>query len=150
MVEIVSGDLFEADVDAITNAVNCVGVMGRGVALAFKQRFPDNFVAYKQACDAGSLRPGGVFVFDRGEAQRPRFIVNFPTKDHWRDPSKLSDIEAGLQALATEIDRLSIRSIALPALGCGLGGLDWEAVRNAVETAFGVKTLVRVSLHSPA
>ncbi|EMI54950.1 macro domain-containing protein [Rhodopirellula sallentina] len=149
MVEIVSGDLFEADVDAITNAVNCVGAMGRGIALAFKQRFPDNFVAYKQACDAGSLRPGSVLVFDRGESERPRYIVNFPTKDHWRNSSKLADIEAGLQALTHEIDRLRIRSVALPALGCGLGGLEWETVRNAIETTFRGKSAVQVSLYSP-
>jgi O-acetyl-ADP-ribose deacetylase (regulator of RNase III) len=149
MVEVVSGDLFEADVDAITNAVNCVGVMGRGIALAFKNRFPKNFIAYKQACDDGVLRPGSVFVFDRGDYEHPRYIVNFPTKDHWRNASKLTDIEAGLRALIDKIDRLGIRSIALPALGCGLGGLDWETVRDAVETTFAEQVSVTVRLYSP-
>lgn len=149
MVEVVSGDLFEADVDAITNAVNCVGVMGRGIALAFKNRFPENFIAYKQACDDGSLRPGSVFVFDRRDSAHPRYVVNFPTKDHWRNPSKLTDIEAGLRALTDEIDRLGIRSIALPALGCGLGGLDWETVRDAVETTFAEQVSVTVRLYAP-
>lgn len=150
MVEVVSGDLFEADVDAITNAVNCVGVMGRGIALAFKNRFPDNFIAYKQACDDGTLRPGSVFVFDCGESEHPRYIVNFPTKDHWRNSSNLADIEAGLRALSDEIDRLGIRSIALPALGCGLRGLDWERVRNAVEGRFHENATIQVLLYSPA
>jgi O-acetyl-ADP-ribose deacetylase (regulator of RNase III) len=81
--------------------------------------------------------------------EHPRYVVNFPTKDHWRNPSKLTDIETGLQSLSAEIDRLGIRSIALPALGCGLGGLDWETVRSAVETTFGEKPAIRVALYSP-
>ena len=150
MVDVVSGDLFKADVDAIANAVNCVGVMGRGIALAVKNRFPDNFIAYKQACDDGSLRPGSVFVFDRGESEHPRYVVNFPTKDHWRNPSKLADIEAGLRALTEEIDRLGIHSIAVPALGCGLCGLDGENVHNAVDTIFREKPTIHVFLYSPS
>lgn len=150
MVVVVSGDLFAADVDAITNAVNCVGVMGRGIALEFKNRFPENFIAYKQACDDGTLRLGRVFIFDRGESERPRYIVNFPTKDHWRNSSMLADIESGLRSLSDEIDRLGIRTIALPALGCGLGGWDWETVRLSVEGRFHENSPVQVSIYSPA
>jgi len=137
MIEFLRGNLFDADVEAITNAVNCVGVMGKGIALEFKKRFSQNFVAYKAACDTGELQLGKVFIHDEGPSTRPRYIVNFPTKNHWRDGSRLEDIRTGLESLATEIERLKIRSIAIPALGCGLGGLDWLMVRPSVETILG-------------
>ena len=129
MIEFVRGDLFDADVEAITNAVNCIGVMGKGIALEFKKRFPQNFIAYKAACDNGELHLGKVFIFDNGPSTKPRYIVDFPTKNHWRDASCLQDIRTGLDSLAAELDRLKIGSIAIPALGCGLGGLDWPDVR---------------------
>jgi O-acetyl-ADP-ribose deacetylase (regulator of RNase III) len=134
MIEFVRGNLFDADVEAIVNAVNCVGVMGKGIALEFKKRFPSNFIAYKAACDAKELQLGHVFAFDQGPATNPRYIVNFPTKNHWRDSSCLEDIRTGLDSLAIEIDRRNISSIAIPALGCGLGGLDWHEVRSELET----------------
>jgi O-acetyl-ADP-ribose deacetylase (regulator of RNase III) len=133
MIEFVCGNLFDADVEAIANAVNCVGVMGKGIALEFKKRFPSNFIAYKATCDAGELQLGRVFIHDEGSSAKPRYIVNFPTKDHWRNPSRLEDIRSGLDSLSAEIDGLKIHSIAIPALGCGLGGLDWQDVRELIE-----------------
>jgi O-acetyl-ADP-ribose deacetylase (regulator of RNase III) len=128
MIEFVRGDLFEADVEAIVNAVNCVGVMGKGIALEFKKRFPNNFKAYQTACDVRELQLGRVLIHDQGPTAKPRYIVNFPTKDHWRDASRLEDVRSGLDSLAAEIQRRQIASIAIPALGCGLGGLAWLEV----------------------
>lgn len=131
MISYVKGNLFEADVDALVNTVNCVGIMGRGVALQFKKAFPDNFAAYEQACRAGEVVPGRMFVFETGRLN-PRFIINFPTKRHWRGKSRVEDIESGLEALKQEIVSRGIRSIALPPLGSGLGGLDWSQVRKQI------------------
>ena len=136
MIRYVTGDLLAADSEALVNSVNCVGVMGRGVALAFKRRFPDNFKGYKTACGRGELQPGRMFVFETGELM-PRLIINFLTKRHWRARSRLADIEAGLPALVAEIVRHRIHSIALPPLGCGLGGLEWTEVRPRIHRALG-------------
>ena len=145
MIDYVTGDLLKADREALVNSVNCVGVMGRGVALAFKRRFPANFKAYKAACDWDEVEPGRMFVFETGELA-PRYIINFPTKRHWRANSRLDDIEAGLTALVAEIEQRHIRSIALPPLGCGLGGLQWSQVKSLIHAALaplgGVDTLV--------
>ncbi|MFN0252756.1 MAG: macro domain-containing protein [Kofleriaceae bacterium] len=134
MIEDASGDLFAANVEALVNAVNTVGVMGKGLALAFKKKFPDNFAAYRRACDAGELKPGNVFIFDRGD-RSPRWIVNFPTKRHWRDASRLDDVRDGLTDLINEVEARGIDSVALPALGYGLGGLDWKDVRPLIVEA---------------
>ena len=134
MVKYVTGDLLAADSEALVNSVNCVGVMGRGVALAFKRRFPDNFKAYKTACDWGEVQTGRMFVFETGELV-PRLVINFPTKQHWRARSRLADIEAGLSSLVAEVERREIHSIALPPLGCGLGGLDWTDVKPRIHRA---------------
>ena len=134
MIDYVTGDLLTAEREALVNSVNCVGVMGRGVALAFKRRFPANFKAYKEACDWEEVQPGRMFVFPTAELM-PRYVINFPTKRHWRGRSRLGDIEAGLPALVTEIERRGIRSIALPPLGCGLGGLDWADVKPLIHKA---------------
>ena len=134
MVKYVTGDLLAADSEALVNSVNCVGVMGRGVALAFKRRFPDNFKAYKAACDWGELQTGRMFVFETEELM-PRLIINFPTKQHWRSRSRLADIKAGLSSLVAEVERRQIHSIALPPLGCGLGGLDWVDVKPCIHRA---------------
>lgn len=134
MIRYVTGDLLTAEYEALVNSVNCVGVMGRGVALAFKRRFPANFKAYKQACDWGEIKPGRMFVF-RTDELLPRYVINFPTKRHWRGRSRLDDIKIGLPALVTEIERRRIRSIALPPLGCGLGGLDWKVVKPLIHAA---------------
>ncbi len=150
MIEIVHGDLLAAPTEALVNAVNTVGVMGKGIALQFRQAYPQMFVAYEAACRAGSVRAGRVLVFDRGDAcGQARWIINFPTKRHWREPSRLADVDAGLVDLVATVQRLGIRSIAIPPLGCGLGGLDWKEVRPRIETAFATLSDVRVQLYAP-
>ena len=136
MIQTANGNLLDADAEALVNAVNCVGVMGRGIALQFREAFPDNYTAYKAVCDRGELCPGRMFVFDLQRETNPRFIINFPTKRHWRDHSRLEDIQAGMSSLVGEIRQRQISSIAIPPLGCGLGGLDWNEVRPIIETAF--------------
>ncbi len=145
-----TGDILKADVEALVNTVNCVGVMGRGVALQFKNRFPANFKAYKVACDKGEVQPGRMLVYDLGLLNSPRWIINFPTKRHWKGKSRIEDIEAGLVALKAEIASRGIASIALPPLGCGLGGLDWAEVRPLIENALGAMPNLRVVLFEPA
>lgn len=144
------GDLLVADVDAVVNAVNTVGVMGKGIALQFKRRYPENFTAYAAACKAGQVRVGTMFVFDSGRiGDRPRWVINFPTKAHWRSNSKLVDVENGLDDLVRVIAELGVTSIAVPALGCGLGGLSWDEVRPLIiEKLGGVEA--DVLLFSPA
>lgn len=127
-----SGDLLDADVDALVNAVNCVGVMGKGLTLQFKQRFPAYFSAYAAACAAGEVRLGRVHV-----VSLDRHFVSFPTKGHFRSRSKLSDVADGLDDLARVIGELGIRSVAVPALGAGLGGLDWTDVEPLIEEKLG-------------
>jgi O-acetyl-ADP-ribose deacetylase (regulator of RNase III) len=144
-----TGDILKADVEALVNTVNCVGVMGRGVALQFKNRFPANFKAYKAACDKGEVQPGRMMVYDLGPLNSPRWIINFPTKRHWKGKSRIEDIEAGLFALRAEIESRGIASIALPPLGCGLGGLDWSEVRPLIEKALGRMPDLRVLLFEP-
>ncbi len=124
---------FAAEAEALVNTVNCVGVMGRGIALQCKRMYPENFKAYSSACKRGEVQPGRMFVFDTGQMTNPRYIVNFPTKRHWRGKSRMEDIDAGLEALATEIRSRGIQSIILPPLGSGLGGLDWSDVRPRIE-----------------
>lgn len=150
--EIKTGDIFTEQVEALVNAVNCVGAMGRGIALQFKRRFPENFGAYAALCERGGLRPGRVFVFERriaGPKPFPRYIINFPTKRHWRDKSRMADIEAGFASLVEEIRLRNIRSIAIPALGAGLGGLSWEEVRDHARSAVEGLDAVRVILFAP-
>lgn len=129
------GDLLAEDTEALVNTVNCVGVMGREIALQFKKTFPANFRAYAEACERGEARPGRMFVFETGELGNPRYIVNFPTKRHWRGKSRMEDIETGQAALAETIRERNIRSIALPPLGAGLGGLEWPEVRRRIDDA---------------
>ena len=131
MIRFTRGDIFAQPAEAIVNPVNCVGVMGRGLALQFRRRHPDAFLAYRRACAERRLRPGRMFMFDTGR-DRPRWIVHFPTKRHWHDRSAIGDIEAGLRGLAATLARHGIRSVAIPPIGCGLGGLDWRAVRPLV------------------
>ncbi len=132
MIVFKQGNLLTEDAEALVNTVNCVGVMGRGVALQFKNVYPSNFTAYELACKQGVVRPGRMFVYETGQLVNPKFIVNFPTKRDWRGKSRMEDIEAGLAALVTEIEARGIRSIALPPLGSGLGGLDWATVRPLI------------------
>jgi O-acetyl-ADP-ribose deacetylase (regulator of RNase III) len=135
MIEFRTGDILRADAEALVNTVNCVGIMGRGVALQFKNDFPQNFRAYEAACRRKEVQPGKMFVFETGSLTNPKFIVNFPTKRHWRGKSRMEDIDSGLRALVDEIRKRGIRSIAIPALGSGLGGLNWVDVRPRIEAA---------------
>ena len=135
MVRFETGDIFAEDAEALVNPVNCSGFMGRGIALRFKKAFPDNFAAYEGACKRGEVEPGRMFVFETNELTNPRWIVNFPTKRHWRARSRMEDVEKGLEALAGEMRERDIRSIAIPALACGLGGLAWDEVRPRIEAA---------------
>jgi O-acetyl-ADP-ribose deacetylase (regulator of RNase III) len=149
MMEMTRGDILTAQVEALVNTVNCVGVMGRGIALQVKNAFPANYAAYETACRTGSVEPGRMFVFETGQFTNPRYIINFPTKRHWRGKSRLEDIETGLQALVSEVKRLGIRSIAIPPLGCGLGGLDWNEVRPRIEAALSEIPHVRALVYEP-
>ena len=144
MIKYKTGNIFEEEVEALVNTVNCVGVMGRGIALQFKRAFPENFKAYAALCKRNEMQPGRMFVFETDQTISlfetpqmvpPRYIINFPTKQHWRRKSRIEYIESGLEALVEEIRVRNIRSIAIPALGSDLGGLDWSEVRNRMEAA---------------
>lgn len=151
MIKLTRGDLLKQDdVDAIVNTVNCVGVMGKGIALQFKNKWPANFAEYAAACKAGEVRPGRMLVHDLGALVKPNYIINFPTKDHWRGASKIEFIREGLADLIEQVQRLGIRSIAIPPLGCGNGGLDWADVRPLIEAAFADLPDVEVKLFEPA
>ncbi len=149
MIELAQGDILHADVEAIVNTVNCVGVMGRGIALQFKKAWPDNFKAYATACNNGEVQPGRMYVFETGQLANPHYIINFPTKRHWRGASRMEDIESGLAALVATIREKHIQSIAIPPLGSGLGGLDWQKVKPIIETAMSELTDVRVLIYEP-
>ena len=149
MIEYSKGNLLVADTEALVNTVNCVGYMGKGIALQFKQAFPVNFNAYAKACHAQAVMPGRMFIFETGLMMNPRYIINFPTKRHWRGKSRIEDIESGLKALVEDVKRLGIRSIAVPPLGCGLGGLDWSVVRPMIEQAFAELSGAQVLLYGP-
>jgi O-acetyl-ADP-ribose deacetylase (regulator of RNase III) len=149
MITYTTGNLLAADAEALVNTVNCVGIMGRGVALQFKKAFPANFTAYAAACKRAEVQPGRMFVFETGKVTHPRYIINFPTKRHWHGASRLSDIESGLKALAGEIASRRIRSIALPPLGSGLGGLNWPDVRAAIDRLLSRLDDVAITVFEP-
>lgn len=149
MIELTQGDILKADVEAIVNTVNCVGIMGRGIALQFKKAWPDNFKVYAAACNNQQVQPGRMFVFETGQLANPRYIINFPTKRHWRGASRIEDIESGLEALVATIREKSIQSIAIPPLGSGLGGLDWTQVKPKIEKAMSALPNVRVLVYEP-
>jgi len=150
MIEVKQGDLLKAQVDALVNTVNCVGVMGKGIALQFKKAFPENFKSYAKACKSDQVVPGKMFIVDAGNLMQTRYVINFPTKRHWRGKSRMEDVESGLKALVEEVKRLKIKSIALPPLGCGNGGLDWNTVRPRIEQAFAGLPEVEVQLFAPS
>lgn len=135
MIKFMSGDLLRANVEALVNTVNTAGVMGKGIALQFKQAFPANFAAYERAAKRKEIVPGKVHVFETGQFANPRYILNFPTKRHWRGKARIEDIQAGLQDLIRVIREKQIHSLAIPPLGCGFGGLDWEEVRPLILSA---------------
>jgi O-acetyl-ADP-ribose deacetylase (regulator of RNase III) len=148
-VRLKSGDLLKETTDAIVNTVNCVGVMGKGIALQFKQRWPSNFKEYEAASKRKEIKPGRMFIYDLGEWEKPRYIINFPTKVHWRGDSKLEYVEDGLRDLVKQVKHLGIKSISLPPLGCGNGGLDWDDVRESIFAAFKDHPEIDVHLFEP-
>lgn len=149
MIEYKQGDILRDQSEALVNTVNCVGVMGRGIALQFKKAFPPNFSAYVAACKNKEVQPGRMFVFETGQLTAPRYIINFPTKRHWRGASRMEDIDSGLQALVETIRRYRIESIAIPPLGSGLGGLSWADVRPRIEAALQQLQDVHVTIYEP-
>jgi O-acetyl-ADP-ribose deacetylase (regulator of RNase III) len=150
MIHSTQGDILRDESEAIVNTVNCVGVMGRGIALQFRNAYPDNFKAYEKACQREEVQPGKMFVYETGELTNPRYIINFPTKRHWRGKSRMEDIDSGLEALVEVLRDKKIRSIALPPLGSGLGGLDWSEVRPRIVAALSVLDDVKVTIYEPA
>lgn len=149
MIEIVEGNLLDADVEALVNTVNTVGVAGKGIALQFRLAYPENFKAYTAAAKAGEVLPGRMFVTSTNQITGPRYIVNFPTKRHWKAKSRLEDIEAGLADLDEVIRSYDIRSIAVPPLGCGYGGLSWQVVRPLIQAKLDGASAT-VLLYSPS
>ncbi len=149
MIRFAHGNLLDANVDALVNAVNTAGVMGKGIALMFRERFPENYRAYVAACKRKALTAGRMFVTELQDPSRPHWIINFPTKAHWRNPSKIEWIEAGLQDLKRVIEEKKIKSIAIPALGSGNGGLNWRDVRPLIESSMGNLPDVDVVIYEP-
>lgn len=149
MIEFTQGNLLDADVDAIVNTVNTVGVMGKGIALIFKEKYPENNRAYVAHCKAGAFEPGTLFITRQSDLLGPTWIVNFATKQHWRYPSKMEWIESGLRELREFIETNQVRSIALPPLGAGNGKLEWSDVRTHIERALGDLESVRVVVFEP-
>lgn len=149
MIHYQHGNLLQSDAEALVNTVNCVGVMGKGIALQFKQAFPANYTAYEKACKAHIVKPGKMFVVETGNLFNPRWIINFPTKTHWRALSRLEHIEQGLADLIRVIREYGIRSIALPPLGCGNGGLDWQQVKPLIEACLAELPEVDVFVYPP-
>ena len=137
MIHYVEGNLLEADVEAFINTVNTVGVMGKGVALLFKEKYPETFKKYKIACDKGEISIGKMFVTDESTFEDRKLIINFPTKTHWQYPSEYSFIEGGLMSLKETIEKYKIKSLAMPPIGCGNGGLDWRKVKILIEKHLG-------------
>jgi adenine-specific DNA-methyltransferase len=150
MIEITRGNLLEADVEALVNTVNLEGVMGKGIALQFARAFPEIVPPYEAACRSKEIAPGKVQVIERPGLVNPHYIINFPTKRHWRGKSRLADIDAGLNDLVAQVRARGIKSIAVPPLGCGFGGLDWSEVRPRIEAALARVSDVRVLLFEPA
>ena len=143
------GNLLDARVDAVVNTVNTVGVMGKGIALMFKEKFPENYALYAAACERGKVQIGKMFVTPSMELDGPRWIINFPTKKHWRNPTQLEWVREGLEDLRRVIEAKRIRSVAIPPLGCGNGGLDWQEVRPLIESALADLPGVEVLIYEP-
>jgi len=150
VIEYWNENILSAPVQAIVNPVNCVGVMGAGLARQIAQAFPEILPAYKDACRTGKIAPGKLFVHDviRPDGRRG-LVVDLPTKRHWKDPSHRADIEQGLAALVFEIHARKIETLAVPALGCGLGGLSWPTVQGLLEKTFVPLQNVRVFVCPP-
>lgn len=136
MITYKAGNIFDQDVEAIVNPVNCIGIAGAGLALKLKVKYPDNHHAYTEACKFNCIDIGKVFAYRLDSKYNPKFIINFPTKNHWKYSSEMSHIKSGLQSLYPEIIKRKIKSIAIPMLGCGLGGLDWKMVKGLMESEY--------------
>jgi O-acetyl-ADP-ribose deacetylase (regulator of RNase III) len=149
MIQFTTGNLLEADVEAVVNTVNTVGVMGKGIALMFKERFPNNYKAYLIACKAEKVQIGKMFVSSVDELDGPRWVINFPTKQHWRSPTKIEWVREGLVALKAAIREKHIGSIAIPPLGCGNGGLEWAEVRPLIEEMLSELEDVDIIVYEP-
>ncbi|MDP3370840.1 MAG: macro domain-containing protein [Brevundimonas sp.] len=149
MITFTTGDILRCEAEALVNTVNCVGIMGRGIALQFKNAFQDNWEAYARACESNAVQPGRMFVHERHRLDNPRYIINFPTKRHWRGKSRMEDIEAGLVDLVRVIRERKIKSIAIPPLGSGLGGLSWQDVRPRIAAALSGMEDVQVIIFEP-
>lgn len=150
MIRFAKGNLLDSRVDALVNTVNTVGIMGKGIALMFKEAFPANFREYEAACRQGAVWTGKMFITERpAMLGAPRWIINFPTKQHWRGKARLEWIEAGLEDLRRVIVEKNIRTVALPPLGCGNGGLDWRMVRPLIETALSNLPDVDIVVYEP-
>ena len=150
MITFTRGNLLEAEAEALVNTVNTVGIMGKGIALMFKEQFPDNFKAYARACKAGEVRIGHMFVTANEALLGPRRIINFPTKTHWRAKTRIEWVQDGLKDLIRVIDQNNIRSIAIPPLGCGNGGLAWGTVRPLIESALNTRPGLNAIIYEPA
>ena len=135
MIDYRNGDILKDESEALVNTVNCVGVMGRGIALQFKDAYAGNFKEYAIACKRGDVKPGEMLVYETNELTGPRYIINFPTKRHWRGKSRIEDIKSGLKGLTEVLRQKRIHSVAIPPLGSGLGGLNWADVRPLIEIA---------------
>lgn len=149
MIRYTQGNLLEAPAEALVNTVNEVGVMGKGIALMVRESFPANTRAYLAACKAGEVQVGKMLATRERDLTGERWIINFPTKKHWRHPSKLEWIREGLKDLARIIREHGIRSVALPPLGCGNGGLEWSQVRREIEAALAELDDVEFIVYEP-
>jgi len=149
MIRYTQGNLLDAPAEALINTVNEVGVMGKGIALMFREAFPENTRAYEAACKAGEVRVGRMFGVENHDLTGPRWIINFPTKRHWRHPSRMEWVREGLADLAKFITEKRIRSVAIPPLGCGQGGLEWAQVRREIEFALGGLPEVELIVFEP-
>jgi len=141
-------DIFASGAEAIANPVNCLGVSGAGLAKQFALRYPENDRLYRRACAEGWIMPGRGIITETAQ-ETPRYIVNFPTKRHWREKSQIEDIRVGLCNLHRQLLRRNITSLALPALGTGLGGLDWNEVRTLIVQEFGTDSQIEVAVCMP-
>lgn len=149
MIQFTQGNLLKANVEALVNTVNTVGVMGKGIALMFKEAFKENYELYSSACEEGKVNVGHVYATRRDELFGPKWIINFPTKKHWRHPTKVEWVVDGLRDLRHFIIENDIKSIAIPPLGCGNGGLDWKDVKKIVEESLSNLDEVEVIVYEP-
>ena len=148
MIRFVKGDIFKSEAEVLVNPVNCVGIAGKGLALTFKEKYPQNFQEYQKACAQGLVKIGTLTRWPTNEFQT-NFIISFPTKKHWRENSKYEYIEAGLETLKSHILESGLQSIAIPALGCGLGGLSWPRVKQQIESNLGDLIGVDIIVYEP-